>query len=78
MPAIISNMMQRYKIYLKNSMFLQDFFKIYNGLNPDKENDYHNKTYLSLLRIFIKSWQNCSYSPIYFMFIDDEHKLLVV
>ena len=37
MPAIISNMMQRYKIYLKNSMFLQDFFKIYNGLNPDKE-----------------------------------------
>ncbi len=43
MPAIISNMMQRYKIYLKNSMFLQDFFKIYNGLNPDKKKKEKNK-----------------------------------
>ena len=43
MPAIISNMMQRYKIYLKNSMFFQDFFKIYNGLNPDKEKKEKNK-----------------------------------
>lgn len=66
MPAIISNMMQRYKIYLKNSMFLQDFFKIYNGLNPDKENDYHNRTYLSLLRIFIKSWQKLFIFPYIF------------
>ena len=43
MPAIISNMMQRYKIYLKNSMFLQDFFKIYNGLNADKKKKEKNK-----------------------------------
>ena len=45
MPAIISNMMQRYKINLKNSIFLQDFFKIYNGLNPDKKRRIKKESY---------------------------------